>query len=260
MCVSSFVSFSFCLFLFLSLSPTSPALSLPVSPLPLSLLDLSLPPISLFLSLSLLRLSRALSLSPPPLPQSPHLCVFPRLGSASLPSPSPFSLTPTPSSEFTFHSAEARGPTICYFTLAPPRKPRQASASRPHAGQTSGRTSLPGSALEFYRSGQAEPRRPRGFRRRPGGMSSLQVGLDFISFLRRSCPRSSSRAGRAGESAGRLLPPSGERRKRRLRRKNPTFALNDVTSSRVRQIGIHFILTATPGDRDNFLSHLQLGN
>ena len=140
-------------------------------------------------------------------------------------------------------------PGVACYTQGPGQwRQTQASASRPHAGQTSGRTSLPGSALEFYRSGQPEPRRPRGFRRRPGGMSSLQVGLDFISFLRRSCPRSSSRAGRAGESAGLLLPPSGERRKRRLRRKNPTFAVHGVTSSRVRvrQIGIHFILTATP--------------
>lgn len=60
-------------------------------------------------------------------------------------------------------------------------------------------------------------------------MSSLLVGLDFISFLCWSCPHSFSRAGRAGESFGRLLPPSGEMWKHRCRVKS-TFATDHVAS------------------------------
>ena len=211
----------------LSLSPTSQlCLSLSLHHLCLSLISL---PISLFFSLSLhlcpsrdflgLSLRRSVSVSPSSASVSPSLCL-----SASWLCLPPF---PVPSLSHSHSQAQnslfilRRQPGDHSLLHPRPSPHAQASASRPHAGQTSGRTSRPGSAPEFYRLGQAEPRRPRGFRRRPGGMSSLQVGLDFISFLCRSCPRSSSRAGRADESAGSLLPPSGERRKRRRRVKIP---------------------------------------
>lgn len=77
-------------------------------------------------------------------------------------------------------------------------------------------------------------------------MSSLRVGLDFISFLCRSGPRSSSRAGRAGESAGRLLPPSGGRRKRRCRAESSALPLTIVASLGMLQMRTHIILPTAP--------------
>lgn len=61
--------------------------------------------------------------------------------------------------------------TFSHFSLAPPRRARLLAAG-PMLGRL--QEGLP--ALVPNRSVIARARRPRGFRRRPGGMSSLQVG------------------------------------------------------------------------------------